>query len=360
MSRRLLVRALSAVAVLALALILFLLLRPAGADSAAPAKPSVLVTLTRLQEGSLPHVVVGYGTVGPAATGRKMIMAPVAAVVGEVYVRLGEQVAKGAPLIRLDPSPTTASAYTQARSALTVAMRLVASTRKLVALHLATQQDLANARKSESDARAALAALDAVGAGGARIVKAPFSAIVTALTASPGAIVSEGTALLDLAAPGHLVLTVGVVPAQAGEINANDAATVTLVGGTQATPGRVLLRGAVAESDTGLVPVEISLPTGTFLPGEMAQAAITTRQLSGYVVPHEAVLVNDSGSPYVVQAINGVARKVLVRILDAHGKQDVIQGKLDAHAPVVLTGNYQLDDGMKVRLADSTPAKSAQ
>ena len=92
----------------------------------------------------------------------------------------------------------------------------------------------------------------------------------------------------------------------------------------------------------------------------MAQAAITTRQLRGYVVPHEAVLVNDSGSPYVVQAIDSVARKVPVRILDAHGNQDVIQGKLDAHAPIVLTGNYQLDDGMKVRLADSAPGKSAK
>jgi membrane fusion protein, multidrug efflux system len=358
MSRRFLVRVVSAAAVLVLALILFLVLRPAGADGSAPAKPSVLVTLTQLQEGSLPHVVIGYGTVGPAATGRKMIMAPVAAIVGEVYVRLGEQVSKGAPLIRLDPSPSTAAAYTQAKSALAVATRLVASTRKLMALHLATQQDLANARKSESDARSALAALDTVGAGGARIVKAPFSAIVTALTASPGAIVSEGTALLDLAAPGNLVLTVGVVPAQAGEINADDAASVTLVGGARATAGRVLLRGAVAEADTGLVPVEIALPAGMFLPGEMAQAAITTGNLSGYVVPHDAVLVNDSGAPYIVQAIDGVARKVPVRVLDAHGNRDVIQGKLDARAPVVLTGNYQLDDGMRIRLA--APAKSAQ
>lgn len=352
MSRRLLLPVIFLATAVILALILSLALRRAHADGSTSAKPSVLVTLTQLRQGSLPHVVIGYGTVGPASTGRKMIMAPVAATVGEVYVRLGEQVPKGAPLVRLDPSPSTAASYTQAKSALSVATRLVASTRKLVVLHLATGQQLADAKKSESDARAALAALNAVGAGGARIIRAPFSAIVTALVASPGAIVSEGAALVDLAAPRSLVLTVGVVPAQAGEINAGDAAKVTLVGGTGSASGRVLLRGSVAESDTGLVPVEISLPPGSFLPGEMAEAAITTRELSGYIVPHEAILVNDSGAPYVVQAIDHVAHKVPVRILDAHGDQDLIVGGLDAHAPLVLAGNYQLDDGMRIRLTD--------
>lgn len=358
MSRRFLLPVVSAATAFALALIVIVALRPARADGSAAPKPAVLVTLTHLRQGSLPHVVIGYGTVEPASTGRKMIMAPVSAIVGEVYVRLGQQVPRGAPLVRLDPSPTTAASYTQAKSALMVATRLVASTRKLVALHLATQQQLADARKSQSDARAALAALNTVGAGGARTVRAPFPAIVTNLTASPGAIVAEGTALLDLAAPAKLVLNVGVVPAQAGEVNADDPAKVTLVGGTQPITGRVLLRGAVAESGTGLVPVAISLPAGSLLPGEMAEAAITTRSFSGYVVPHEAVLVNDSGAPYVVQAVDDVAHKVPVRIIDAHGDQDVISGKLDARAPLVLAGNYQLDDGMKIRLANT--GKSAQ
>ena len=115
--------------------------------------------------------------------------------------------------------------------------------------------------------------------------------------------------------------------------------------------------GSVAEAGTGLVPVEISLPPGSFLPGEMAEAAIITRELKGYVVPHEAILVDDSGAPYVVQAIDEVAHKVPVRILDAEGDRDVIEGKLDAHAPLVLAGNHQPDDGMRIRLAG--PPKAA-
>jgi RND family efflux transporter MFP subunit len=313
--------------------------------------------LARLQEGSLPHVVVGYGTVEPSAAGHKTVMAPVAAIVAEIDVRLGEEVPAGAPLIRLAPSPATAASYTQAKSALSVAERLVAGTRKLVAGHLATAQQLADAEKAESDARSQLQALDAVGAGGSHVIRAPFRAIVTTLSTTPGAIVAEGAALLDLAAPQSLVLNVGVVPAQAAEIHPNDKVAVQLVGGSQAVPAKVLVCGAVAEADTGLVPVEVALPPNGFIPGEMAQAAITTGEMRGYVVPHAAVLVNDSGEPYVVQAVNGVAHKVTVRVLVAHGDQDVISGELDARAPLVLNGNHQLDDGMKVRLTN-TPAAS--
>ena len=331
----------------------------ARADDAPDSNSSVLVTLARLKEGSLPHVVVGYGTVEPSAAGHKTIMAPVAAIVAGIDVRLGEEVPAGAPLIRLAPSPTTAASYTQAKSALSVAEHLVASTRKLVAGHLATVQQLADAEKSESDARSTLQALDAVGAGGEHVIRAPFGAIVTALSATPGAIVTEGAALLELAAPRNLVLNIGVVPAQAAAIHANDKAVVQLIGASQPVAAKVLVCGAVAEADTGLVPVAIALPPGGFIPGEMAQATITTGEMHGYVVPHEAILVNDSGAPYVVQAVDGFAHKVPVRVLVADGNRDVISGSLDAHAPLVLTGNYQLDDGMKVRLADTPQAQGS-
>src|SRR6185437_11007405 len=165
--------------------------------------------------------------------------------------------------------------------------------------------------------------------GGTRVIRAPFRAIVTTLSTTPGAMVAEGAALLDLAAPQNLVLNVGVVPAQAAAIHANDAATVQLIGTSQPVTAKVLLCGAVAEADTGLVPVAIALPPDGFMPGEMAQATITTGETRGYVVPHQAILVNESGAPYVVQAVNGVAHKVTVRVLDSDGDRDVISGTLD-------------------------------
>ncbi len=325
--------------------------------SSASSDSSVLVTLAPLTEGSLPRVIVGYGTIAAASSGRKTIVSTTSSVVEEVYVRLGEQVSQGSPLIRLAPSAGTAASYAQAKSAAAVAERLLTSTKSLVAHHLATRQQLADAEKSASDARAQLQALETQGAGGPHIVRAPFRGIVTALSASPGSLATEGAALLELAEARNLVLTVGVVPAQADGIAPDDSAAVTPVGADQSVPGKVLMRGDVAESDTGLVPVEVSLAPGRFLPGEMAEAAITAGEWRGYVVPHQAVLVDDTGAPYVVQAIGGRAKKVPVRVLGSHGDRDAIAGALDKRAPLVLDGNYQLQDGMKLRLAAPRVAK---
>src|SRR5579883_2996443 len=308
--------------------------------------PSVLVQLARLRQGSLPRIVTAYGTVEPDPAARRTVMAPITAVVGGVYVRPGEEVAAGAPLLRLEPSPGTAAAYAQAQSALQAANALVRRTQTLLGQHLATRQQLADARKSQADARAALAALAAEGAGAAQILRAPFRAIV-----------AQGAALLALARPNALVLRVGVMPDRALAIRPGEPASITPLGAEDSVTGRVVLRGSVVEPTTGLVPVEIALPPGAFLAGTMAKAGIVIGTVHGYIVPHQAILVDDSGAPYVVQAVNMVARKVAVRVLDGSGAENVVAGPLDPAAPLVLAGNYQLENGMRIRLAN--PAGTA-
>jgi RND family efflux transporter MFP subunit len=314
--------------------------------------PSALVQLTKLRRGSLPTIVTAYGSVRAGPSARQTVMAPLAGVVGEVDVRQGEEVAKGAALIGLGPSPQVAAAYAQAQSARRGATQLVARTRTLLGQHLATAQQLADAISAEANAHAALAALDAEGAGGPQILRAPFPAIVTAVSTSPGAIVAQGAALLDLVRPSGLVLEVGIVPEHARTVRPDQKAGIKPLGGKDAGTGTVVLRGSMVEPGTGLVAVDIALPAGPFFAGEMAQANIVTGDASGYVVPHAAILVDDSGKPYVVQAIDMVAKKVPVRVLVADANEDVIDGPLDPAAPLVLAGNYQLDNGMRVRLAN--------
>jgi membrane fusion protein, multidrug efflux system len=325
-----------------------LLAHPAPARSG----PSVLVHTTTLRKGSLPKTVTAYGSVQASSSARLTVMAPLAAVVDKVYVYPGEAVAKGAPLVRLMPSPKMASDYAQARTALRLAANLKERVRIMLRQHLATAQQLADAEKSQLDARSALKALKAQGADGPNVLKAPSAAIVTRLTASPGAIVAEGAPLLELAQKRALVLTVGVVPARAAAIAVGNDAAITPIGEDRSAPGKVLSRGSIVDAGTGLVPVEITLPAGKFFPGEMAKAAIATGRVAGFVVPHAAILVNEKGLPYVVQAVDGAARFVNVTVLGSQGDRDVIDGALDPASPLVLAGNYQLQAGMKVRFAD--------
>ncbi len=333
----------------------FGLLASSALAMAAPdkAEPSVLVKLTPLKQGSLPQVMTVYGSVGSATSARRTIMAPLSAAVANIYVRRGEIIAKDAPLVKLEPSPTSVSTYTQAQSSLKVATEILQRTKSLVATHLATQDQLVQAEKTQSDARAALQALQAQGAGGSGVLKAPVAGIVTAIDTTPGAIVTEGSGLVQLAQPNGLVLEAGAIPSEASAIQKDNPVALSPIGGGSSLSGKVLFRGSLVEAANGLVPVEISLPAGKSLLGEMFRADITVGQINGYVVPHEAILVNDTGKPYVVQAQNMTAKKVPVKILGADGSNNVISGSLDAKAPVILSGNYQLDDGTKIRLADA-------
>jgi multidrug efflux pump subunit AcrA (membrane-fusion protein) len=188
--------------------------------------PSVLVRLAKLQRGGLPQTVTTYGSVQADPSGRQTVMAPLSAVVGELYVRPGEEVAAAAPLIRLEPTPQAAATYSQARSGLRAATQLVDRTRTMLGQHLATAQQLADANKAKADASATLAELDAEGAGGAQILRAPFPAIVAAISTTPGAIVAQGAALLELARPNALLLEVGVVPDQAMTIRSGNAVNI--------------------------------------------------------------------------------------------------------------------------------------
>lgn len=163
---------------------------------------TVFVQQTALRKGTLPQTTSAYGTVQADTSARSTLMAPVAARVGAVYAHLGQEVTSGAALLQLVPTPPTATSYAQAVSALKVASDGLTRTQQLLDEHLATRQQLADAQKAESDARAALTALKTQGAAGPTVLRAPFHAIVTALSVSTNALVTEGSALLELAPRG--------------------------------------------------------------------------------------------------------------------------------------------------------------
>lgn len=326
-----------------------------GLVFAADGAPSVLVTTTPMREGSLAKMVTAYGTVISLPSARHMVSAHAAETVSDVYVHAGDEVAAGAALLRLVPGAQTAAAFAQARSALRDADQQVARTRQMLAQHLATSQQLASAVKAQSDARVAFEALKTQGAGGAQVLKAPFRAIVVRVQAAPGSLVTAGTALVELENPNSLTLRVGVTPPEARLIQPGNSAAITALAGHEALQGTVTRRESLIDPATGLVLVDVALPADHLFPGEAARAAITVGTVRGYVVPHSAILVDDQGKPYVVQADGKTARRVPVRVAGTHGDEDAIHGSaLKADQPLVLTGNYQLEDGMRIRLAEDT------
>ncbi len=329
---------------------------PAYADDGAAV--GIRAHLIPLRKGSLPLSVTTYGRVAPPHNARETLPAPVTVRVGRVEVREGERVAKGAPLVTLLPSPETRLAYRQAETALTVARRLLARSRQLAASHLETAAQLARDEKTETDAQATLETLRAEGANGPNTLRAPFDAVVMQIAASSGSFVVQGAPVITLARPAALVFKTGVVPAEAAQINKGDAATITPFSGSGTFHGKVVLRGSVVSTASGLVPIEISLPGSSLLAGQMGKVVIDTGLKQGVIVPHQAVLLDTSGQTYIVQSIHDVARQVPVTVITSKGDQDLVEGNLVEGAPVVGTGNYQLDNGTKIQADDASSEAS--
>ncbi|AJY38051.1 transporter (plasmid) [Burkholderia humptydooensis] len=85
------------------------------------------------------------------------------------------------------------------------------------------------------------------------------------------------------------------------------------------------------------------------MPGMRLTADIAVSQLQHWIVPRSAVL-RDAKGDYVFQIDRGHARRVNVVTAVDQGVTLGVDGTLDAGRPVVVIGNYELKDGMAVRV----------
>jgi hypothetical protein len=67
-----------------------------------------------------------------------------------------------------------------------------------------------------------------------------------------------------------------------------------------------------------------------------------------WVVPRSAVLRDEQGS-FLFQVRDGHARRVPVTVAIESGNTVAVSGALDSSLKVVVSGNYELQDGMTVR-----------
>jgi hypothetical protein len=98
---------------------------------------------------------------------------------------------------------------------------------------------------------------------------------------------------------------------------------------------------------TRLMDADIAIPAVAILPGEGLRADIHIGTVSGWLVPHAAV-ITASGNPHVFQ-MQGKAKSVDVQVVRSSKAGDVVEGALDPHAPLIVDGAYQVDDGQAVR-----------
>ncbi|WP_159981358.1 MULTISPECIES: efflux RND transporter periplasmic adaptor subunit [unclassified Novosphingobium] len=311
--------------------------------------PSVLVSTVSARRGALPATVVAYGSAAPAPDGTVTFSEAQPGQITALAVAPGMAVRAGQNLATFVTAPASRSSYLQAVSALAAARKQEVSTSQLLSQQLATQDQLTLATKAVTDARTALAALQADGAGKPiHTIVSPFDGVVTAVAAAQGDRTQAGAAILTVAKAGGIVVTVGVDPADHMGIAAGQPASLKRLSGGGALRGKVIRVDSALNPVSRLVDVDISFPSGTLLAGEAMQVAIETGAVHGWVVPHKAV-VTAGGPARVFQIVGGKARSVPVQVTLASDEGDVVQGALDIGKPVIVEGAYQVSDGDAVR-----------
>ncbi|MFM0374249.1 efflux RND transporter periplasmic adaptor subunit [Paraburkholderia aspalathi] len=335
----------------------------AGDDPADQAVVSVQTV--RVQRAVIAQPVRAYGIVAASASNLTTVNLPYLARIVQMRVQAGQSVTRGAPLFVVQADPAAVLAATQAKSAVTLAQGELARTQSLYDKGLATQSQLATARKAAEDAQQALAAQSQTGvASGNKIVAAPIDGVVLQITAAQGDQVQPGAAILQLAGgngkDARANVMLGVEPSDVPAIHAGD--TVTLHGlstslAKAAADGHVVLVGASIDQQSQLVNVGANVPLGqsAFIPGTRVSADIATRSGTHWVVPRAAVLKDDKGA-YVFQITpQNKARRVAVVTQVENGDRYGVDGPIDAAEGLVVSGNYELKDGMAVRAGGGAP-----
>ncbi|MDE2308087.1 MAG: efflux RND transporter periplasmic adaptor subunit [Xanthomonadaceae bacterium] len=321
-------------------------------EAAAPAG-QVAVTTAQPVQRTFHHTIHAWGSaMGDPHRARTISLAHAGQVVA-LQVAAGQTVKRGQALLTVAPDPLARSAYRQARSALTLARGELQRTERLVAQRLATQSQLAGARKALADAEAALAAQHALGGGAAReIVDAPADGVVTALDVALGERVAANAPLLGFTPAHALVAELGVQPEDGVKLHAGMAVQLRSVYGAAAGfVGTLRMVGQSVDPQTHLLPAQVALPaaaSATLAAGTALDARIRTADFTAWAVPRAAVL-HDGQGDYLFQVEHGHAKRIDVKLRSPDGDPVGVQGPLDGRAKVIVLGVYELHDGDAVR-----------
>jgi RND family efflux transporter MFP subunit len=265
-------------------------------------------------------------------------------------VSAGQLVKKGAPLLEFATGANAALSYRQAQQAVHFAQSEVARIEQLASQQLATQSQLASAKKNLADTEAALHAQETIGAGEAlEQVRAPFDGVVVSLQAAQGDRLTAGTPVLQLARSGGQRVLLGVEPDDVARVHAGMAVNVAPVFDPERrVAGRVAQVFGMINPQTQFVDVLVAVPGGGLMPGTRVHARIQLSRKAEWVVPRSAVL-RDAQGAYIFQVRAGQAHRVNVQTGLERDGLIAVQGAFDAGEPVVSLGNYELRDGMAVR-----------
>ncbi|MFM2449641.1 MAG: hypothetical protein RIS44_2091 [Pseudomonadota bacterium] len=339
------------------------------APAAAAAKPALTVNVAQAQSGSFPVRISGSGSiaawqeasVGTEANGLRL---------NDVKVNVGDVVKRGQVLATFAPDTVQAdlaqirASVAEAEATLAEAAGNAQRARELDASGALSAQQINQYLTLERTAQARLNAQKALlQTQQLRLrqtqVVAPDAGVISARSATVGAVLPAGQELFRLIRQGRLEWR--------GEVASNDLArinpgmTVNLVGPSgQNVVGKVRMVAPTVDATTRNGLVYVDLPAGTTVrAGMFARGDFELGSSPALTLPQSAVVLRDGFSYVYTVAENNKVSQVKVQAGRRVGDRVEITGGLNAKDRVVAAGAGFLGDGDTVKVVNSAAAPAA-
>jgi RND family efflux transporter MFP subunit len=345
--------------------------RAADNGKAAAPRPALTVTTARPESARLP---VGLAANGNVAAWQEAVIGSESngLRLADVKVNVGDVVKKGQVLAVFDAAPVEAD-LAQARAAMQEAQANAAAAqadaqraRALQSSGAMSEQQITQYLTAERTAAARVASAKATVAQQQLRLKyaqvvAPDTGVISARSATVGAVAGVGTELFRLIRQGRLEWRAEVTSAELPRIKPGQKVVVKTAAGAGVT-GRVRTVAPTVDAQSRVALVYVDLPpalsasaplkAGMFASGEFAlgdSAALT--------VPQQAVVVRD-GFAYVFR-LNTDSRVSQLKVSTGRrlGDRVEVTGGLAPDVLVVTTGAGFLNDGDLVRVVQPLAAR---
>ena len=343
--------------------------RAADQPAAAQPRPALTVTTAQPQRTSVPQRLSANGNVAAwqeasvGAESNGLRLTAVNVNVGDV-VKAGQVLATfAADTVQADVAQARASVMEAEANAADAAAN-AARARGLQASGALSQQQIQQYTTAEQTAKARVEAARAqLNAQQLRLkftqVLAPDSGVISARTATVGAVVGSGTELFRMVRKGRLEWRAEVTQAELARIRPGAKVQVTAASGA-AVEGTVRMVAPTVDTQTRNALVYVDLPANPDIrAGMFARGDFALGEGQALTVPQEAVVVRDGF--FYVFVVDGQQRVQQRKVQPGRRVADRVEitAGLDANATVAVRGAGFLNEGDLVRVANDT-AESKQ
>jgi RND family efflux transporter MFP subunit len=347
-------------------------------NAAASSKPALTVNLVTPQQMMLPVTLAANGnlaawqeaSIGTETSGLR---------ISEVLAGVGDRVRRGQVLARFDAATVRAEAaqaqasLAEAEASAADAANNAARARTLSQTGAMSASQINQYITAEATAKARVAAARAqFQAQEARVKQtalvSPDDGVISARTATVGAVVGPGTELFRLIRKGRLEWRAEVTSSELGKLTRGTHALVTATSGAR-LEGRVRMIGPTVDPQTrvAIVYVDVNpLPgpaAGSARAGMFARGEFDLGAAPALTVPQPAVVVRE-GFSYVFRVTpDNRVQQVKVQTGRIAGDRVQVLSGLTSDMKLVASGGGFLNDGDLVRVvgapASATPAAAA-